>query len=143
MSTDFTCAGKRVQCNKNPAAAGCLGCLLCDRDLVRHRTAVTVLRSRFRPKLPATAVQRAVTRESAGCRDHLPIGYRAWEGNFAFQTFCASAGYGFGGYYWLDCSGQAEMTRTGVFSLSFALEMPRYLSSQPISPSLSSCGGHG
>ena len=45
-----------------------------------------VLRSRLRPKLPATADQRAETRESAGCRNRLLTGYSAPESDLAAET---------------------------------------------------------
>ena len=46
-----------------------------------------VLRSRLRPKLPATTRQRAVTRESACCRNHLPTVYSATESDLAARLF--------------------------------------------------------
>ena len=58
-----------------------------------------VLRSRLRPKLPATADQRAVTREPAGCRNRLLIGYSTREIELAAETLFCVAGYRFAGYF--------------------------------------------
>ena len=63
-----TVRGSRVACIKKPAAAGCLECLICDRDRVGHRTAVKLSFARLRPKLPATADQREVAR-AARCAE--------------------------------------------------------------------------
>ena len=81
MGRGFACAGKQ-----GAAAAGCLDCSICDRDRARYRTAVNCPSLAPRPKLPAPAGQRAVTRESAGCRNHLLTGYSARESDLAAET---------------------------------------------------------
>ena len=86
-------------CTKNPASAGWLDCLICGQGSGgTPDSGKALLRSRPRPKLPATTGQRAVTRESASCRNQLLIVYSAAESGLAAETLFQTT---FGCYFWL------------------------------------------
>jgi hypothetical protein len=59
-----------------------------------------VLRSRLRPKLPATAGQPAVARDAAGCRNHLLTGYSARKLDLAAETHFLSRRLSFRRLLW-------------------------------------------